>query len=110
MSQTEATDRINEFLKDAPVLSEIPVDTPDNSYRDRHGGYDISAVSIDHNVALPIAAAKSLESSGRIGMLHPNAYSFVGACSQMRMQNETGPAWSDRFAKEGIEALVLVPL
>ena len=110
MSQTEATERINEFLKDAPVLSTIPVDTTDNAYRVRHGGYDISGASIDHNVALPVAAARSLESSGRIGTLHTNAYSFVGACSQVRMQKETGPSWSDRFAREGIEAMVLVPL
>jgi hypothetical protein len=76
----------------------------------RHGGYDIHGAGLDHNVALPIDAAKTLVDRHRIGSLHPTAYSFVGACSQLRMQNETGPAWADRFTREETDAIVLVPV
>ena len=110
MTQQTAVERIDDFLKEAPTLSRIPTDTPREAYRVRHGGYDIRGASVDHNVALPIDAARKLVDDGRVGSLHPNAFSFVGACSQLRMINDTGPAWADAFTREEIDAVVLVPV
>jgi len=110
MSQNEAIERIGEFLKHAPTLSTIPIDTPGENMRARHGGYDIRAGELDHNVALPIDPLKQLAAEGRVGNLHQNAYSFVGACAQGRMINDTGPEWADKFTSEEIDAIVLVPV
>jgi hypothetical protein len=110
MSQDEAIERIGEFLKNPPTLSTIPIDTSSQNLRVRHGGYDIRAGALDHNVALPIDPLKQLAADGRIGKLHANAYSFVGACAQGRMINHTGPEWADKFTGEEIDAIVLVPV
>lgn len=110
MSQDEAIERIGDFLKHAPTLSTIPVNTPGENMRVRHGGYDIRAGELDHNVALPIDSLKQLAAEDRVGSLHENAYSFVGACAQGRMINESGPQWADKFTSEEIDAIVLVPV
>jgi len=93
MSQEEATRRIGEFLKAEPTLSTIPVDTPPDKLKVRHGGYDVRGVQADRNVALPIDRLGELAQEGLIGELLPAAYSFVGACAQMRLLKGAGPQW-----------------
>ncbi|MEM7345304.1 MAG: glycine/sarcosine/betaine reductase selenoprotein B family protein [Chloroflexota bacterium] len=110
MSQEEAIDRISEFVKAKPELSAIPMETPHEQLRARHGGYDIRGVEVDSNVALPLERLRELTSEGIIGELAANAYSFVGATSQMRLLKQAGPAWVELFQKEQIEAAILIPV
>ncbi len=63
----------------------------------------------DANVNFPILRMRELRDEGMIPELHPTAF-FVGACSQMRLQKETGPRWAKRFMEDQIEALLLVPV
>jgi hypothetical protein len=110
MSQDEAIQRIDDFLKETPVISAVPMDTAAENLRVRHGGYDIRAALSDNNSVFPIHVLKELLQRGRIGELAGDAYSFVGACSQMRMLKEAGPEWASNFQREEIEAMVLVPV
>ena len=79
MTQSEATARIDEFLKVEPELSVIPVQTPAERLCVRHGGYDIRSAQADPNVVFPLERLRELVDVGRIGELAANAYSFVGA-------------------------------
>lgn len=110
MSQQEAIDRIQDFLKAAPDLSEIPLDTPREALRVRHGGYDIRGVQADPNVALPLDHIKALVSEGVIGSAEKTAFSFVGAAAQRRLLSKSGPAWLAEFQSRSIEGMLLVPV
>lgn len=110
MSQTEAMNRINDFLKIPPTLTEIPIDLSAEKLRVRHGGYDIRGVEADHNVALPLDHFRRLNKEGVIGRFHEPAYSFVGACAQTPLLKEVGPRWVNQLQAEGIDALVMVPV
>lgn len=109
MTQTEAMERIDDFLRATPQLTSIPRDTPESSLRVRHPGYDIRSVSRDPGVAFPRALLIEAEEDGLIGGVSEDLYSFVGACAQGRIRNEA-PAWVESWTKAGIEALFLVPV
>lgn len=109
MGQLEATARINDFTGEAPTLSTIPMDTPPEKLRVRHGGYDIRGAAADPNVILPLAHLQALAKSGAIGQLAANAYSFVGACAQTPLKKKRVPQWAGMFKQQGIEAMVLLP-
>jgi len=109
MTQAEAVDRVQEFLKEAPSLSFIPPGTAADQLRVRHGGYPIEGVQADHNVGLPTDHLEAWASNGTIGV-YAGAYCFVGACSQGRLNKQTGPEWVELFQREHIDAAVLVPL
>ena len=81
MNQKEAVERIQDFLKEEPILSAIPFKTPRGNLMVRHGGYDIHGVQADPNVGFPYERCLELKNEGIIRDLTPNAYSFVGACS-----------------------------
>ena len=110
MSQEEAAQRIDDFLKEEPTLSVIPAYTRESKLRVRHGGYDIRSAQADPNVAFPLSRMRDLVADGTIGDLASNAYSFVGACAQMRLLRRTGPKWVAQWLDEGIEGAVLVPV
>ena len=110
MTQQEAIDRVKEFLKEAPQLSTVPVDTPDDKLRARHGGYDIQGVLADPNVAFPLRRLLELEREGVVGRLVRQAYSFVGVCSQKHLLKRTGPQWLQIFKEKAIDAALLVPV
>jgi D-proline reductase (dithiol) PrdB len=110
MTQQEAVARISEFLRLAPSLSSIPMDTPQERLRVRHGGYDIRGAEADHNVVLPLVPLRELEQEGLIGELFPQAYSFVGAAAQRPLLQETGPQWLSLFQEQQIDAILLVPV
>ncbi len=110
MTQNGAIERIMDFLKEPPQLSVIPKDTPKENLKVRHGGYDINGAVTDPNVAFPLEILNSLVKDGKIGALSKNAYSFVGACAQLRLLKKTGPAWVERFKKDNMDALLLVPV
>lgn len=110
MTQEQAEARIGEFIRAAPTLSSIPVDTSPEDLRVRHGGYPVASAAADHQVALPLGHLKSLAADGLIGELAPNAYSFVGAAAQGRIRKETGPAWAQQMIDEHVDAVLLVPV
>jgi hypothetical protein len=110
MTQEEAIRRIDDFTKAVPELSAIPFDTPTERLRVRHGGVDIRGAQADPNVALPLQIVLELEKEGYIGELAPEAYSFAGACSQMRLLKQAGPQWIEKFQRQQIDAALLVPV
>ena len=110
MTQAEAEARITEFTREAPQLSEIPVDTPFEQLRVRHGGYPIDSVAADPQVVFPTGHLHDLVGEGAIGELSPTAYSFVGAAAQGRIKRETGPAWAQRLLDDHVDAVLLVPI
>ncbi|MFU8858609.1 MAG: glycine/sarcosine/betaine reductase selenoprotein B family protein [Deferrisomatales bacterium] len=110
MTQEEATRRIMEFLKAPPDLCAIPSGTPSASLCVRHGGYDVRAAQTDPNVVFALDRLRELEGEGAIGELAPTSYSFVGACSQLRLLKESAPAWVARIQEEKVDALLLVPV
>jgi len=110
MTQQEATNRIADFIRLEPRLSSIPVDTPAEKLMVRHGGYDIRAAQKDPNVVFPLSILLDLASHGRIGELAPEAYSFVGACSQRQLLRELGPQWVKMLKDHRVDAALLVPV
>ena len=109
MTQEEAVQRVKEFLKEEPKLSAIPIDTPRERLRVRHGGYDIRGALRDPNVVFPLERLREMEKEGRIGELAPQAYSFVGACAQLRLLKEAGPQWVALLKQQSVDAAILVP-
>lgn len=109
MTQREAEQRINAFLKDAPILSAIPRDTPDDQLVVRHGGYDIRSAQRDSNVAFPRDGLVAAEEAGRIGELAETLYSFPGATAQGRIK-QLAPQWADQLTSDEIDVLLLVPV
>jgi hypothetical protein len=110
MSQAEAAARIDDFLKEEPVLSIIPAATPEAQLRVRHGGYDIRSAQADPNVAFPLAHLRDLAHAGVIGEVAPQAYSFVGACAQLPLLKRTGPKWVELLKMQRVDGVVLVPV
>ncbi len=110
MTQAEAVKRISDFLKSEPDLSTIPIDTPRERLRVRHGGYDIHGAMIDPNVAFPLERLMELDREGLFGELHREAYSFVGAASQIRIMSHAGPQWVRLLKEQGIDAVLMVPV
>jgi len=109
MTQKEAIERINEFLRASPQLSPIRIDTPKEKLRVRHGGYDIRGAQADPNVVFPLEPLVELCKEGVIGELAPKAYSFVGATSQTRLLKQVGPQWAKMLKQQQIDAALLVP-
>ena len=110
MTQLQAEEKIGDFLREAPTLSEIPVSSAADAIEVRHGGYDIRGSLADHNVSLPLDRLRELESDGVVGSLHETAYSFVGACAQTRLIKHTAPEWVDRLKSTGSDVVLLVPV
>ena len=110
MSQQEAIDRIGDFLREAPQLSAVPFGTTGDEMTVRHGGYDIRSGEVDANSAMPLQRMPELVAAGKVGSLPENAYSFVGAASQMRILNKVGPQWVEQFKADGMEGAILVPV
>ena len=109
MTQFEAMTRIQEFLREAPTLSTIPMDTPPENLRVRHGGYDVNGAAADPNVVLPLAHLQTLAGEEVIGELAENAYSFVGATAQTPLLKRNAPQWAEMLKQQGIEGMLLVP-
>lgn len=110
MSQEQAIHLIDDFLRTEPTLSEIPIDTPPEYLKVRHGGYHIEAAIQDHNVNFPMQALHQLKDEGFIGSLNPTAFSFVGACAQTPLKKNIIPNWIERFKQDDIDAALLVPV
>jgi D-proline reductase (dithiol) PrdB len=107
-TQEEVIPRIQEFLRRDPALVTIPKHTPPHLLHVRHPGYDIRGARRDHNVVFPIDHLKALEAEGVIGQVADEAYSFVGATSQLRLLKEYAPEWAQRIRNQGADAALLV--
>lgn len=110
MTQEESIERIDDFLKEAPTLSAIPIDTPAENITVRHPGYDIRGAQVDHNVNLPLKPLQHLADEGVIGDLFHTAYSFIGACSQLRLRSKLAPQWAQMFKDNQVDLAILVPV
>ena len=110
MTQQEAEDRIGDFIRAAPTLSRIPVDTIHEDLRVQHGGYDISSAMADPGVTFPVTVLRELAAEGVIGELHSDAFSFPGATAQMRIIKESGPEWARMLGDEEVDLVLLVPV
>ncbi|MDT8436124.1 MAG: glycine/sarcosine/betaine reductase selenoprotein B family protein [Gemmatimonadota bacterium] len=109
MTQEEAEARIDEFLREAPILSAIPRDTPAARLRVRHGGYDVRSARRDPGVVLPRDALVEAEARGRIGALADEILSFPGATAQGRLQRLL-PEWVERARNAEVDLALLVPV
>lgn len=109
MTQDEAITRISEFLKAAPLLSEIPSDLPPDAMRTRHGGYDTTSALVDRNVCFPLDRLAEMRDEGRIGALAPTSFSFPGSTAQGRLKAVI-PGWIDRFVGQHPDVMLLVPV
>jgi len=110
MTQAEAVERIQDFMKETPVLSAISRDADVAELRVRHGGYDIRSAVVDHNVAFPRDALVAAAKSGRIGSVADVLYSFPGATSQGRLRRKALPGWIEMIRSLDIDVLILVPV
>lgn len=109
MTQEQAVERMDDFIKSEPELSVIPVDTPSEELCVRHGGYDVRGPQCDPNVVLPLERLRELEAEGRIGELASQAYSFVGAAAQTPILKRVGPRWVELLQAQELDAVLLVP-
>ncbi len=106
-TQEESLGLIKEFLRGAPTLSRIPVDTPVARLTARHPGYDATTAQRDINTVFPLAHLRDLETAGRVRLAHEH-YAFTGATSQTRLRNETAPRWAEHMAAREVDAVFLV--
>ncbi|MEQ8675318.1 MAG: glycine/sarcosine/betaine reductase selenoprotein B family protein [Aggregatilineales bacterium] len=110
LTQEASIKLIDNFLKIPPTLSKIPVDTPIEDITVRHPGYDIRGTTIDHNVNLPLKPLRQLADEGMIGEFLDTAYSFVGACSQLRLRSKIAPQWAQMLKDKQVDLAILVPV
>ena len=110
LTQQQCEQLIDDFLKSEPTLSSIPIDTPRDHLRVRHGGYDIHGAQTDPNVVFPLERLRELQQEGMISALVEDAYSFVGATSQTRLLKQAGPEWVKLFKQKQVDAALLVPV
>ena len=109
MTQEQAIERISEFMRDSPVLSEIPSSSPTSELRVRHGGYDIRSALRDPNVTFPINRLREAQIEGRVGELADTFLSFPGATAQGRLRKVL-PDWVERIHDQDIDLMLLVPV
>ncbi|MBI4789778.1 MAG: hypothetical protein HY782_22325 [Chloroflexi bacterium] len=110
MTQQQCEQLIDDFLKSEPTLSSIPIDTPRDHLRVRHGGYDIHGAQTDPNVVFALERLREIQQEGMIGALAEEAYSFVGATAQTRLLKHAGPEWVKLFKQKHVDAALLVPV
>ncbi len=110
LTQEQAEARINDSLKEPPTLSRIPVDTPLDNLRVRHGGYPVQAARLDPQVVMPLQHLRDLVADGAVGELVEYAYSFVGAAPQGLMRGRVGNEWAEMARDLEADAALLVPI
>ncbi|MEE8457334.1 MAG: glycine/sarcosine/betaine reductase selenoprotein B family protein [Acidimicrobiia bacterium] len=109
LTQEDAVLRISEFLKDTPILSEIPSDTLTSDLRVRHGGYDIRSAVRDPNVTFPIDRLREMLANRDIRDVASTFFSFPGATAQGRLRREL-QGWIERIHEQNIDVMLLVPV
>ncbi|MQA03363.1 MAG: hypothetical protein GEV07_11775 [Streptosporangiales bacterium] len=106
-TQAESLALIKQFLRGSPTLSEIPRDTPDAQLTARHPGYDALTAQRDPGTVFPLAVLRDLEAEGRV-QLADTHFAFTGATSQVRLREQTAPAWAERLVADEVDVCLLV--
>ncbi|CAN5884523.1 hypothetical protein BH23ACT8_BH23ACT8_09580 [soil metagenome] len=106
-TQQESLSLIKEFLRGAPTLSRIPVDTPAQRLTARHPGYDARTAQRDVATVFPLAHLRSLAAEGRV-RLATEHYAFTGATSHVRLRKDVAPRWAEHMAAREVDAAFLV--
>jgi D-proline reductase (dithiol) PrdB len=98
--------------KDDTSIRAIPVATPDADLRFAHVTENYLAdARRDPGCVLPLNALRALASEGFIGSLPETVLSCMGGIySQRRVREELAPAVLQAFRKEGVDAVLMVPL
>ena len=106
-SQRETLDLITEFLRGAPTLTAIRVDTPKQRLTARHPGYDANTAQRDPSTVFPLDHLRDAAAAGRVRLTDEH-YAFVGATSQRRLEHETAPRWAQEMAGRDVDLALLV--
>lgn len=97
--------------KDDISLRVIPTDTPARELRATHFAYDLTDARKDPNVVLPLAALRELQSTGELGELAENAYTFMGGIySSRKVREQIAPELASRFMQDEVDVVLLVPV
>ena len=79
--------------------------------RATHFAYDLTDARSDPNVVLPLNALKTLEQTGELGELAPRAYTFMGGIySARKVREKIAPELVERFKRDEVDVVLLVPV
>lgn len=106
-TQQEAQTQIKAYLRGAPTLTEIGVETSADELTARHPGYDATTAQRDPDTVFPLTVLRDLAAEGHVN-LAPTHYSFVGATSQVRLREQVAPEWAQRLLEARVGAALLV--
>jgi len=106
-TQQESLSLIKEFLRGAPTLSTIPVDTAMARLTARHPGYDARTAQRDPDTVFPLSHLRALAEEGRVRLADEH-YAFTGATSQRRLEKEVAPRWAEHMAAREVDVVFLV--
>lgn len=106
-SQQDSLRLITEFLRGAPTLSTIPLDTPNARLTARHPGYDARTAQRDPSTVFPLDHLRDLAAAGRVTLAEEH-FAFTGATSQRRLEKEVAPRWAEHLAAREVDAVFLV--
>lgn len=106
-TQEESLALIKDFLRGAPTLSQIPVDTQIGRLTARHPGYDATTAQRDVNTVFPLTHLRALADGGRVRLADEH-YAFTGATSHTRLRKEVAPQWAEHMAAREVDAAFLV--
>ena len=105
------TGQIAFHYKDDFSFREISIDTPRSELRATHFAYDLTDARADHNVVFPIDTLKTCVEEGLVGSISTTAYAFMGGIySTRKVKKVLAPAIADRFVKDEVDVVLLVPV
>lgn len=97
--------------KDDISLRVIDTATPASELRATHFAYDLTDARRDPNVVLPLASLNALVAAGELGALSSNAYTFMGGIySARKVREQIAPALAERFMRDEVDVVLLVPV
>lgn len=85
---------------------------PPESLAIAHDWYDRRDAEVDINLVLPVDRLREIAGEGIIGALHPAAAGLMGHVEgreEARLERETAPEVAAFFARDGVDAVLLVP-
>ncbi len=89
---------------------EIPADTPNESLRIAHFGYDVRDASRDPGCVFPLAALRSLATGGVIAGIAGPGLSFMGGIYSARLvRDDLAPRLRDFVLRQRADLAYLVP-
>lgn len=98
-------------FKDDVTYRAIPSDVDRDRLRANHFAYDLTDAHRDINVVFPVDTLAELHADGMIGELASHYFTCMGGIySQRRVRDELAPALVDRCRRDGIDAVLLVPV